>query len=183
MAEFAMIAMGCTICYADPKSLTATGAYPKGALEAYSPTLMAAVPKIWDVIRKGLLAKVDAGPAIAKFLVHTALDWKQFAISIGLTTPLFNALVIKKFRAAIGGKLRYALSGGGPLNGEVQDFIRAAFDIKFVQGYVRRHCCCMPCTCSIVGRVGLLVESHNDCPCAVVTAGIDGNLCRGGHPR
>lgn len=140
MAEFVMITQGCTLCYADPKSLTATGAYPKGALEAFSPTLMVAVPKIWDVIRKGLLAKVDAGSKVAKFLVHTALEWKQFAQSIGLTTPLFNALVIKKFRAAVGGKLRFALSGGGPLNGEVQAFIRAAFDIKFVQGYVSGVC-------------------------------------------
>lgn len=53
MAEFTMISMGCAICYADPKSLTATGSYPIGALEAYSPTLMVAVPKIWDVIKKG----------------------------------------------------------------------------------------------------------------------------------
>jgi long-chain acyl-CoA synthetase len=137
VAELVVMTRGCTLCYADPKTLTATGSYPKGALEAYSPTLMVAVPKIWDVIRKGLLAKVDHGPKVAKFLVHTALDWKQFAISIGLTTPLFDALVIRKFRAAVGGKLVYALSGGGPLNGEVQDFIRAAFDIGFVQGYVR----------------------------------------------
>jgi long-chain acyl-CoA synthetase len=86
---------------------------------------------------------------VAKFLVHTALEWKTFAISVGLTTPLFNALVIKKFRAAVGGKLRYALSGGGPLNGEVQDFIRAAFDIDFVQGYVRA----LPVSCFICTQV------------------------------
>jgi long-chain acyl-CoA synthetase len=33
MAEFTLILKGCTLCYADPKSLTVTGAYPKGALE------------------------------------------------------------------------------------------------------------------------------------------------------
>src|SRR3569623_351740 len=97
---------------------------------------MAAVPKIWDVIRKGLLAKVDAGPKITKMLVHTALDWRKFATAHGFDTPFFNALVFKKFKAAVGGKLRYALSGGGPLNSEVQEFIRVAFGIEFVQGYV-----------------------------------------------
>ena len=30
---------------------------------------------------------------------------------------------------------RFGLSGGGALNGEVQDFIRIAFGIDFVQGY------------------------------------------------
>lgn len=132
-----MITQGCTLCYADPKSLTSAGAHPTGALEAYSPTLMVAVPKIWDVIRKGLIAKVDSGPKIPKLLVHAAVDWRRFAISHGFDTPLFNKLVFRKIRAAVGGKLRYALSGGGPLNGEVQDFIRVAFGIKFVQGYVR----------------------------------------------
>jgi long-chain acyl-CoA synthetase len=136
MAEFVMITMGCTLCYADPKSLTATGASPTGALEAFSPTLMVAVPKIWDVIKKGILAKVAHGPAVAQFLVHTALDWRTFALKHGFDTPLFKALVFKKFKAVVGGKLRYALSGGGPLNGEVQDFIRTCFGIDFVQGYV-----------------------------------------------
>jgi long-subunit acyl-CoA synthetase (AMP-forming) len=31
--------------------------------------------------------------------------------------------------------IRFGLSGGGPLNGEVQEFIRIAFGIEFVQGY------------------------------------------------
>ena len=35
MAEFGMIGYGCTICYADPKTLTATGTYPIGALEQF----------------------------------------------------------------------------------------------------------------------------------------------------
>ena len=55
MAEFCMIAMGCTICYADPKTLTTTGAYPIGALEQFSPTIMAGVPKIWDVIKASII--------------------------------------------------------------------------------------------------------------------------------
>lgn len=41
-SEFCMIAMGCSLCYADPRSLSTTGAYPTGALENYSPTLMCA---------------------------------------------------------------------------------------------------------------------------------------------
>lgn len=83
----------------------------------------------------GVLAKVAAGPKVKAVLVQTALQWRNFAIQNGFDTPLFNALVFKKLKAAVGGKLRYALSGGGPLNSEVQDFIRTAFGIGFVQGY------------------------------------------------
>lgn len=73
---------------------------------------------------------------IAQVLVTTALQWRTVAIKYGLDTPLFNAIVFKKFKMAVGGKLRWALSGGGPLNGEVQEFIRVAFGFSLIQGYV-----------------------------------------------
>lgn len=135
MAEFSMIALGCCICYADPKTLTTKGAYPMGALEQYSPTIMVAVPKIWDVIKKGVEAKVAASPPVAQFLVKTAFQAKTFAINHGYDTPLFNKLVFKKFSKVVGGKLRLALSGGGPLNSEVQVFIRTCFGCPIFQGY------------------------------------------------
>merc|ERR1712038_653600 len=129
------VSLGCTICYADPKTLTSKGSYPKGALEQYSPTLMAGVPKIWDIIKKGVETKISKSSPVAKFLVQTAFQWRSFAIEHGFDTPLFKALVFKKFSAALGGKLRKGLSGGGPLNSEVQVFIRTCFGIPFVQGY------------------------------------------------
>jgi long-chain acyl-CoA synthetase len=137
MVEFVCLGNGTSINYADPKSLTQTGSYPIGALEQYGPTHMVAVPMIWDTIKKGLLAKVGLSSPVAQVLVHTALKWRTFAVRIGLDTPLFNALVFKKFKKAVGGSLKWALSGGGPLNGEVQEFIRVAFDVPLVQGYVR----------------------------------------------
>ena len=139
MAEFALMSMGCTLCYADPKSLTATGAHPIGALEAYAPTLMVAVPKIWDVIKKGINAKVAAGSPVVQFLFKTAFQWRTFALEYGFDTPLFKALVFKKLKKAVGGNLRMGVSGGGPLNGEVQEFCRTAFSIDLIQGYV-----CLP---------------------------------------
>lgn len=135
MAEFCLFSMGCTLCYADPKSLTTKGAFPEGALELYKPTLMVAVPKIWDVIKKGIEAKVAAGSAVKQYLVKIAFEWRGFCMKHGFDTPLFKALVFGKIAAATGGRLRYALSGGGPLNSEVQDFVRVAFGIVFVQGY------------------------------------------------
>jgi len=140
MAEFVMVSQGVCICYADPKSLSATGAVPTGALEHFAPTLMVAVPKIWDTIKKGLQAKVAASPPVAQFLVGTAFEAKAMAFKYGYDTPLFNALVFKKFKKAIGGRMRFAISGGGPLNGEVQDFISMAFGSPLRQGYVRTEC-------------------------------------------
>jgi len=135
LAEVTIVGIGATIAYADPKTLTTKGSYPKGALEQFQPTLMAAVPKIWDVIKKGIEAKVGASKPIAKFLVETAFEWRTSMRSLGMDTPLFNKLVFKKFAAVVGGKLERGLSGGGPLNNEVQVFVRTCFGMPFGQGY------------------------------------------------
>jgi len=135
MAEHAVLAAGGQLCYADPKTLTAKGSYPVGALEEFSPTHMVAVPKIWDVIKKGIEAKVAASSPVAQFLVKTAFEWRTFAINHGFDTPLFKALVFKKFSKVVGGNLQIAISGGGPLNSEVQVFIRTCFGAPLSQGY------------------------------------------------
>eukprot|EP00934_Nitzschia_sp_Nitz4_P003456 Nitzschia sp. Nitz4//scaffold474_size5614//320//2673//NITZ4_009213-RA/size5614-augustus-gene-0.2-mRNA-1//1//CDS//3329552704//3446//frame0 len=135
MVEFVVLAGGASLNFADPKSLTATGSFPKGALEVFGPSHMLAVPKIWDTIKKGLLAKVALSSPLAQTLVYTAIAWRTIAVKYGLDTPLFNVLVFKKFKAAVGGNLIWALSGGGPLNAEVQEFIRVAFNLPLVQGY------------------------------------------------
>ena len=141
MAEFACFGNGVCLCYADPKTLTATGAYPVGALEQYKPTLMIAVPKIWDVIKKGVQAKVGAGSKVAQFLVNTAFETRMRARKLGFDTPLFNALVFKKFSKVVGGRLRLGASGGGPLNADVQRFISTCFGIPLVQGYGLTETC------------------------------------------
>lgn len=143
MAELCLLGLGSTICYACPKTLTVKGSYPVGALEQYSPTVMAAVPKIWDVIKKGVEAKIGLSSSLAQFLVKTAFEWRTFAIAHGFDTPLFKALVFKKFSKALGGKMRKALSGGGPLNSEVQVFIRTCFGIPLCQGYVSLYFFCL----------------------------------------
>jgi len=141
MYEFVCLSSGASICYADPKSLTATGAFPAGALEVFAPTHMVAVPKIWDTIKKAIVSKVAISPPVAQVLVNTALQWRAFAITIGLDTPLFNALVFKKFKKVLGGNVVHAISGGGPLNGDVQNFVSVAFGFPLVQGYGLTETC------------------------------------------
>lgn len=141
MAEFMMFAIGCGVCYADPRTISSTGSYPRGALEEFSPTLMVGVPKIWDIIKKGIEAKIASESPVIQYLIKAAFRWKHFALQNGFNTPLFNALIFNIFRGAVGGRLRFGLSGGGPLNQEVQDFIRCAFGIDICQGYGLTETC------------------------------------------
>ncbi len=181
MAENAMLAAGCTLCYADPKTLTVKGAYPIGALEQYSPTHMVAVPKIWDVIKKGVEAKVNASSPVAKFLVQTAFQWRTFALAHGFDTPLFKALVFKKFSKVVGGKLAFALSGGGPLNSEVQGFISTCFGVNLIQGYVslRKYCRSIPiCSNHIIHIISPILISCISLLIKQRTVGTNRDECR-----
>jgi long-chain acyl-CoA synthetase len=141
VAEISSISVGACLCYADPKTLTQTGAYPVGALEQYKPTIMVGVPKIWDVIKKGVQAKIGGESKVKQFLVNTAFETRMRARKHGFDTPLFNALVFKKFAKVVGGRLRLAISGGGPLNSDVQDFISTCFGIPMGQGYGLTETC------------------------------------------
>jgi long-chain acyl-CoA synthetase len=133
--EVSCIGAGASLCYADPKTLTQTGAYPIGALEQYKPTLMVGVPKIWDVIKKGVQAKIGGKSKVKQFLINTAFETCMRARKLGFDTPLFKALVFKKFAKVVGGRLRFDFSGGGPLNSDVQEFISTCFGIPMGQGY------------------------------------------------
>lgn len=135
MAEFLFLSMGCRLVYADPKTLTSKGSYPVGALEAFAPSLMVGVPKVWDSVKKGVEAKIAAESPLKQFLIKTAFDTRRFANKWGYDTPLFNKLVFKKFKMALGGNMRLAISGGGPLNAEVQHFTSTMFSMPLIQGY------------------------------------------------
>ena len=74
--------------FADPRTLSSTGAgrlmpdgsisfapsleYAPGAIQTFAPTCMAAVPKIWDILKKGIEQTISAGPAPVRFLFETA---------------------------------------------------------------------------------------------------------------
>ena len=102
---------------------------------------MVGVPKIWDTIRKGALGKISKYPPFAQTAIETAIKWRTFAISKGLDTPFFNTTIFKAMKANVGGELELALSGGGALSGESQNFIRVAFGAPLVQGYGLTESC------------------------------------------
>jgi len=103
------------------------------------------------VIKKGVQAKIAAESKVKQYLVNTAFESRMRAMKLGFDTPLFNALVFKKFSKVVGGKLRIAISGGGPLNSDVQGFIRTCFGATFIQGYGLTETC-----------AGLTVQAEDD---------------------
>ena len=58
----------------------------------------------------------------------------------GMDTPLFNALVFSKIKKITGGRLKLGVSGGGPCEKEVQEFVSATI-VPLLQGYGLTETC------------------------------------------
>mmetsp|Transcript_13092 Transcript_13092/g.28313 ORF Transcript_13092/g.28313 Transcript_13092/m.28313 type:complete len:657 (-) Transcript_13092:1511-3481(-) len=140
-AETGCLATGVAIGYGTPKTITDNSVciepgQCKGDASELRPTLMAAVPMIMDKIRKAVTAKVDATGGITKKMFHSGYEKKQKALADGLDTPFWNKILFDKIRAKLlGGRLRYMLSGGGPLSKETQEFMNIVFCCPVGQGF------------------------------------------------
>lgn len=97
------------------------------------PTILLAVPRIFNRIYDGLQKKIaeegglkktlfDAGLANADKRSRLAAEGKTSGL-VEIKHKLFDKLVFSKVRERFGGRLRYAVSGGAALAPEVAEFI------------------------------------------------------------
>ena len=108
------------------------------------PTILVTVPRIFERVYNKIQLQLAEKPAFAAklFKKTVAVGWQRFLISQGranwsasqLLWPLLDALVAKKIRAKLGGRLRLAVSGGAPLSNDIaRTFIGLGITIS--QGY------------------------------------------------
>ena len=157
-AELTCLNLGVKIGYADPRTLSSTGAarvlpdgkinmkagypYPPGAIQEFRPAFMAGVPKIWDILKKAMEDNVAKMSPVKKFIFEVAFVGRSFALKQHRDSPLFKLLVFKKLASMLGGNLKATVSGGGAISSEVQTFVRTAFSAPAVQGYALTETCC-----------------------------------------
>jgi long-chain acyl-CoA synthetase len=113
-------------------------------LQAIRPTLLISVPRIYERVYGAIRAKLAEGPAFRKKLFDRAIEvgYARFehAQNRGpwmpsfLLWPVLDALVAKKIRARLGGRLRAAISGGAALPPEISR-VFIGLGITVLQGY------------------------------------------------
>jgi len=115
-------------------------------LPEFGPTFLLAVPRVFEKVYNG--AQQQAGASAAKSRIFaaaadTAIAWSQARgpaasgpVGPGLAVrhALFDRLVYGKLRIAVGGRIKYAVSGGGPLGERLGHFFRGA-GITILEGY------------------------------------------------
>lgn len=150
-AETVMLIAGVSMGYGSALTLTDTSNKIKkgtmGDVAALKPTLMAVVPAILDRVRDGVLKKVDEKGGLTKKLFNFAYSRSLASIegswfgAWGLETLLWDAIVYKKIRSVLGGKIRFMLCGGAPLSGDSQRFINICMGAPIGQGYGLTETC------------------------------------------
>ncbi|MDP1673330.1 MAG: long-chain fatty acid--CoA ligase [Burkholderiales bacterium] len=113
-------------------------------LQAIQPTMLISVPRIYERIWGNIRAKLDEGPALRKklFLLAASVGYARFEHAQGrapwkpsfLLWPPLNKLVASKVLARLGGRLRYALSGGAALPPDISK-IFIGLGLPILQGY------------------------------------------------
>lgn len=106
------------------------------------PTLMVAVPRLFEVLHSRILAGVKRASPTKRWLFEKTLSigTKRYADASSLSLlervldPLLSRLVRAKVRERFGGRLRALVSGGAPLNVEIGVAFHA-LGLPIYQGY------------------------------------------------
>ena len=102
-------------------------------LPVFKPTFLLAVPRVFEKVYNGAELKAEAAGKgkIFRAAAETAIEYSKAldakgGPSLGLKVKhgLFDKLVYSKIRAAMGGQVKYAISGGAPLGARLGHFFR-----------------------------------------------------------
>ena len=135
MVDYRFLSSGCVIAY--PHSLETVA----DDLKLVRPTVQVAVPRVYEKV----FNKVTSAEGVKGRLVQWAREvgeaWvdeaeagRQPSGVLKLVHRIADALVFTKIRAAVGGRVRYFVSGGGPLSPEINRFFFSA-GLTILEGY------------------------------------------------
>jgi long-chain acyl-CoA synthetase len=133
---FFVIAVAAQVYYAEGAETLAAN------LIEVRPTIMTAVPRLYEVFHDRILRTVRKSDPLRRFLFRLALDLgrrrNRKPASIGplerLVDAVVDRLVRDRIRGQFGGRLKALVSGGAPLNPEIGEFFEA-LGLTILQGY------------------------------------------------
>ena len=90
---------------------------------------------MWELIRKGIVTRVDSSGGLKKLVFNFALRAKQAAQnnSIPLIGGLTDTVVFNQVRQQTGGRLKFLFNGGGQVSKATQEFLTTAL-VQMIQG-------------------------------------------------
>ena len=113
-----------------------------GDLQSFQPTFLLAVPRVFEKVFNSAQQKATAEGKgnIFNTAAQTAIDYSKSldtggpGLGLKIKHKLFDRLVYGKLRAAMGGKIEWAVSGGAPLGDRLGHFFRG-IGVTILEGY------------------------------------------------
>jgi long-chain acyl-CoA synthetase len=113
------------------------------SMQSFHPDFLLAVPRVFEKVYNSAEQKAEAGGKgkIFRKAVQVAIDYSKAqdtkagpSLLLKLEHKVFDALVYKRLRAAMGGQVKYAVSGGAPLGERLGHFFRS-IGLVVLEGY------------------------------------------------
>ncbi|HEV7812934.1 MAG TPA: AMP-dependent synthetase/ligase [Leifsonia sp.] len=112
------------------------------ALGSFKPTFLLAVPRVFEKVYNSAEQKAEAGgkgkifrKAAEVAVEHSkAVEAGSVPFGLRLQFAVFDRLVYSKLRAAMGGRVKFAVSGSAPLGSHLGHFFHS-LGIKILEGY------------------------------------------------
>ena len=120
-------------------------------LKEVRPHFICSVPRVFEKVYAKILSGVEAGSPIKKRIFNWAMDvgrevsrreraGQPVTGALAVKRKLAERLVFEKLHLALGGRLRWAVSGGAPLSRDIAEFFHAA-GILVLEGYGLTETC------------------------------------------
>lgn len=129
------------------------------AMQSFHPNWLLAVPRVFEKVYNSAEQRAEAGGKgkIFRKAADVAVTWSKakeagkVGLGVALQHKIFDILVYSKLREAMGGRVQYAVSGGGPLGERLGHFFRAV-GLTVLEGYGMTETTA-PATIGRVGRI------------------------------
>ena len=132
LAVMMLINRGCAIGYysGDPLKL-------KDDFVALKPHIVCLVPRILNKFHDIFQVGIAGLRGVKKWMVKRAIEKKLYNLNTAnkLTHYTYDRLVFKKFKEALGGRIKQVLIGSAPTAKEVMDFMKIALSAPIIEGY------------------------------------------------
>lgn len=135
MCDYLFMWVGCRIAY--PRDIHTL----VDDLKVIRPTVVVSVPRIYEKIYNGIMASrgikkvlLDWASGVADRVADDRLAGREPTGLLGLQYRLADKLVFGKVKAAVGGRIRFFVSGGGPLAPALNRFFYS-IGLTILEGY------------------------------------------------
>ena len=135
MADYVFFRSGCRLAY--PRSMETL----VDDMKVVRPTIVVSVPRIYEKIYNGVMNArglkkklIDWAASVADRAIEVSLAGGKPSGLLALQYRLADKLVFMKVKDAVGGRLRYFVSGGGPLAPTLNRFFNS-IGMPILEGY------------------------------------------------